>query len=73
MCSVPPGAGGALTLANNNAQNWNGDFTFAGTNNLNLGTGTVSGSVTVTSAVVPVGVAVVSVIVGGVPALIVID
>lgn len=30
-----------ITL-NNNAQNWNGDFSFAGTNNLNLGTGNVT-------------------------------
>ncbi|MEN9468967.1 MAG: toxins and related Ca2+-binding domain [Verrucomicrobiota bacterium] len=27
---------------NNNAQNWNGDFSFTGTNNLNLGTGAVT-------------------------------
>ena len=35
-------SGSALTLANNNAQRWNGDFTFTGTNNLNLGTGAVT-------------------------------
>jgi autotransporter-associated beta strand protein len=29
-------------LTNNNAQIWNGNFTFTGTQNLNLGTGTVS-------------------------------
>jgi fibronectin-binding autotransporter adhesin len=42
---------GSVTLANNNAQNWNGSFTFAGTTNLNLGTGAVTagGSVTVTA------------------------
>jgi autotransporter-associated beta strand protein len=32
----------ALTLSNNNAQTWNGDFTFGGTKALNLGTGAVS-------------------------------
>ena len=37
---------GAVALANNNAQNWNGNFTFAGTQNLDLGAGavTMSGS-----------------------------
>jgi fibronectin-binding autotransporter adhesin len=34
-------SGGAITLANNNRQNWNGDFTFTGTKDLNLGTGAV--------------------------------
>lgn len=33
---------GAIALANNNPQNWNGDFTFAGTTNLDLGTGAVA-------------------------------
>jgi autotransporter-associated beta strand protein len=33
---------GAITLSTNNTQTWNGDFTFAGTRNLNLGTGAVS-------------------------------
>ena len=31
---------GSVTLANN-AQNWNGDFTFIGTQSLNMGTGAV--------------------------------
>jgi len=35
-------SGSAITLSNNNAQNWNGDFTFAGTNDLNLGNGAVA-------------------------------
>jgi len=35
-------SGGAITLSNNNAQNWNADFTFTGTNALNLGTGAVT-------------------------------
>jgi autotransporter-associated beta strand protein len=33
---------GAITLANNNAQNWNADFTFAGTQGLNMGSGPVT-------------------------------
>jgi fibronectin-binding autotransporter adhesin len=32
---------GAVTLSTNNAQTWNGNFTFGGTQALNLGTGTV--------------------------------
>ncbi|MEA3212062.1 MAG: hypothetical protein QOE70_5119 [Chthoniobacter sp.] len=32
----------AITLTNNNAQNWNGNFTFTGTKDLNLGTGAVA-------------------------------
>ncbi len=32
----------AITLTNNNAQNWNGDFAFTGTKDLNLGTGAVT-------------------------------
>jgi fibronectin-binding autotransporter adhesin len=35
-------SGTALTLTNNNTQTWGGDFTFAGTNNLNLGSGAVA-------------------------------
>ena len=35
-------SGAPITLSNNNAQNWNGDFTFGGTNNLNLGTANVA-------------------------------
>ena len=35
-------SGAAITLANNNTQNWNGDFTFVGSTNLNLGTGAVT-------------------------------
>ncbi|OYV02646.1 MAG: hypothetical protein CFE26_21905, partial [Verrucomicrobiales bacterium VVV1] len=43
--------GGAITLTNNNAQVWNGDYTFTGANNLNLGTGavTMSNSVALTT------------------------
>ena len=37
-------SGESITLANNNAQTWNGDFVFTGTNDLNLGNGTVSTS-----------------------------
>jgi autotransporter-associated beta strand protein len=35
-------SGSAITLSTNNAQFWNGDFTFGGTNDLNLGTGAVT-------------------------------
>ena len=35
-------SGAAITLNTNNAQNWNADFTFTGTNPLNLGTGAVA-------------------------------
>src|SRR5439155_291369 len=34
--------GSAITLSTNNAQVWNGDFTFTGTQSLNLGTGGVT-------------------------------
>ena len=37
-------AGGAVALTTNNAQNWNGDFTFAGTNDLDMGAGPVATS-----------------------------
>jgi autotransporter-associated beta strand protein len=33
---------GAITLAGNNVQTWNGSFTFTGTQSLNLGTGAVT-------------------------------
>ncbi len=35
-------SGGAITLSTNNAQNWNTNFTFTGTNDLNMGTGAVT-------------------------------
>ena len=35
-------SGAALTETTNNAQTWNGDINFTGTNNLNLGTGAVT-------------------------------
>jgi len=35
-------SGSAITLSNNNVQNWNGNFTFTGTNDLNMGTGAVA-------------------------------
>jgi autotransporter-associated beta strand protein len=43
--------GGALTLSTDNAQNWNGSFTFTGTQNLNLGFGqvTLGGDITVST------------------------
>src|SRR5205809_832079 len=33
---------GTITLSNNNAQTWNGDFTFTGTQSLNMGTGAIA-------------------------------
>ncbi|MBX2893854.1 MAG: autotransporter-associated beta strand repeat-containing protein [Cyclobacteriaceae bacterium] len=33
---------GSITLSTNNTQNWNGNFAFAGTQSLNLGTGAVT-------------------------------
>ncbi|HZZ26917.1 MAG TPA: autotransporter-associated beta strand repeat-containing protein [Pirellulales bacterium] len=44
-------SGGALTLTNNIQENWSGDFTFTGSNDLNIGTGavTLSGSGTTRS------------------------
>ena len=52
-------SGSAITLATNNSQKWNGNFTFAGTNDLNLGTGSVSMNasrmITVNSANLTVG------------------
>jgi fibronectin-binding autotransporter adhesin len=52
-------SGSSVTLSNNNAQNWNGDFTFTGTRDLNMGTGTValgaSRTVTVNGANLTVG------------------
>ncbi len=41
-------SGGTITESNNNAQTWSGNFTFTGSNNLNLGTGAVSAARTVT-------------------------
>lgn len=35
-------SGSTITLSTNNAQSWNGDFAFTGTNDLNLGTGAVT-------------------------------
>ena len=49
----------AMTLSGNNAQNWNGDFTFNGTQSLNVGTGAVtlgsSRTVTVNGGTLTVG------------------
>lgn len=44
-------SGGSITLANNNPQAWNSNFTFAGTQSLNLGTGAVAMSASRTVAV----------------------
>ena len=52
-------SGSALTLAANNPQNWNGSFTFLGSNPLGLGTGAVtmnaSPTVIVTASTLTVG------------------
>ena len=40
--SIDNTSGSPVTLSNNNTQAWNGDFTFIGSNPLNLGTGTVT-------------------------------
>ena len=52
-------SGGAVTLGSNNAQTWAGDFAFAGSSDLNLGTGNITlGSqriVTVTAGTLGVG------------------
>lgn len=54
-------SGSAVVLTNNNVQSWNGDFTFAGASDLDMGTGavTVGGSgdrtVTVSSNTLAVG------------------
>ena len=36
-------SGGPIALTNNNTQTWNGDFTFTGSNSLDMGTGAVTG------------------------------
>ncbi len=48
--TIDNSSAGAVTLSTNNPQNWNGDFTFTGTKDLNLGTGAVamSGNRTIT-------------------------
>ena len=40
--SIDNTSGAAVTLSNNNAQTWSGDFVFKGSNDLNLGTGAVT-------------------------------
>ena len=57
--AIDNSSGAALTLSTNNPQNWNGDFTFVGSKDLNLGTGAVtlgaSRTVTVTAGNLTVG------------------
>lgn len=53
-------SGAAITLTTNNAQIWNSDFTFKGTNSLNLGTGAItmnggSKQITVSGSTLTVG------------------
>jgi autotransporter-associated beta strand protein len=40
--TIDNSSGGPITLANNNTQTWNGNFTFTGTQSLNMGTGAVT-------------------------------
>jgi autotransporter-associated beta strand protein len=56
-------SGGAVTLTTNNAQSWNGDFTFTGSNDLDLGNGNItlggagtSRTVTVSAGTLGVGI-----------------
>lgn len=42
LTRIDNSTGADITLANNNAQFWNGDFRFIGTRSLNMGTGNVS-------------------------------
>ncbi len=57
--SIDNTSSGSITLSNNNAQTWDGDFTFVGSHALNLGTGAVTlGSnrnVTVSGSTLTVG------------------
>ena len=58
--SIDNTSGGSISLSTNNVQIWNGDFTFIGTNPLNLGTGTVTmgttlRTVTTTASTLTVG------------------
>jgi autotransporter-associated beta strand protein len=40
--AIDNSSGGVVSLSTNNAQNWNGDFTFVGSNDLNMGNGNVT-------------------------------
>ena len=58
--SIDNTSGGSITLSTNNTQTWNGDFTFVGTNALNVGTGAVAmgatlRTVTTTASTLTVG------------------
>jgi fibronectin-binding autotransporter adhesin len=57
--SIDNTSGTAVTLSTTNGQTWGNDFTFVGSNNLNLGTGTVAmlgtRNVTTTSGTLTVG------------------
>jgi autotransporter-associated beta strand protein len=49
-------SGSAVTLATNNAQTWNNSYSFAGTNNLNMGTGAVTLNEAATTVTVNSGI-----------------
>ncbi|MCE2994785.1 MAG: autotransporter-associated beta strand repeat-containing protein, partial [Flammeovirgaceae bacterium] len=57
--SIDNTSAGAITLTSNNPQSWNSDFTFVGSQNLNLGTGAVtpnaSRSLTINASTLTVG------------------
>ena len=58
-------SGSTVTLGTNNAMAWNGDFTFGGANNLNLGTGDVTLSATRTTTTQGSGMLVVGGVISG--------
>jgi len=58
-------SGSAVTLSTNNAQFWNGDFTFGGSNDLNLGTGAVTLGATVSLTTNGTGALTVGGVIGG--------
>ena len=49
--SIDNTSGGAVLLSTNNVQNWNGNFVYVGTNDLNLGTGAITLGATTTVTV----------------------
>ena len=55
-----------ITLSTNNAQFWNGDFTFGGSNGLNLGTGAVTLGATVSLTTNGAGTLTVGGVIGGI-------
>jgi fibronectin-binding autotransporter adhesin len=56
---------GAITMTANNPQTWNGDFTFTGTNDLNLGTGAVALGATTRQVTVSASTLTIGGVIGG--------